>query len=58
MADTLADGVFWLVPLEKAVKQTYAAIKKKRRVAYISKRWFLVAWVLKIAPAWLLKKFL
>ena len=56
MADTLADGVFWLVPLEKAVKQTYAAIKKKRRVAYISKRWFLVAWVLKIAPAWLLKK--
>ena len=56
MADTLADGVFWLVPLEKAVKQTYAAIKNKRRVAYISKRWFLVAWVLKIAPAWLLKK--
>jgi short-subunit dehydrogenase len=52
------DGIFWLVPLEKAVKQIYKAIKKKKRVAYISKRWRLVAWVLKIAPAWFLKKVL
>ena len=56
MAITLEKGVFWLVPLEKAVKQIYTAIKKKKRVAYISKRWQLVAWVLKIAPAWFLKK--
>ncbi len=56
MADTLEDGVFWLVPLEKAVKQIYIAIKKKKRVAYISKRWQLIAWVLKLSPAWLLKK--
>ena len=52
------DAVFWLIPLEKAVKQIYTAIKKKKRVAYVSKRWRLVAWVLKIAPAWLLKKVL
>ncbi|KGL58751.1 SDR family NAD(P)-dependent oxidoreductase [Polaribacter sp. Hel1_85] len=56
MADTLEDGVFWLVPLEKAVKQIYSAIKKKKRVAYVSKRWQLVAWVLKVSPARLLKK--
>ena len=56
MAITLEKGVFWLVPLEKAVKQIYTAIKKKKRVAYISKRWQLVAWVLKIVPAWFLKK--
>ncbi|WP_288956447.1 SDR family NAD(P)-dependent oxidoreductase [uncultured Polaribacter sp.] len=55
-AMAFGDGIFWLVPLEKAVKQIYTAIKKKRRVAYISKRWRLVAWVLKIVPAWLLKK--
>jgi len=55
-AMALGDGVFWLVPLEKAVKQIHTAIKKKKRVAYISKRWRLIAWVLKIAPAWLLKK--
>ena len=58
MAVTLEDGVFWLVPLEKAVKQIYAAIKNKKRVAYISKRWQLIAWILKLAPAWILKKVL
>ena len=51
----LGDGIFWMVPLEKATKQIYLAIKKKKRVAYISKRWRLIAWVLKIVPSWLLK---
>ncbi|NVK52395.1 MAG: SDR family NAD(P)-dependent oxidoreductase [Flavobacteriaceae bacterium] len=55
-AMALGDGIFWLVPLEKAAKQIYSAIKKKKRVAYISKRWALIAVVLKIVPAWLLKK--
>ena len=52
----LGEDVFWMVPLEKAVKQIYIAIKKKKRVAYISKRWRLIAIVLKNVPAWLLKK--
>jgi short-subunit dehydrogenase len=52
----LGEKLFWMVPLEKAAKQIYSAIKKKKRVAYISKRWQLIAWVLKIIPTWLLKK--
>lgn len=52
----LGDDIFWMVPLEKAANQIYTAIKKKKRVAYISKRWRLIAWALKIAPSWLLKK--
>jgi len=52
----LGDQLFWMVPLEKAAIQIYSAIKKKKRVAYISKRWQLIAWVLKIVPAWILKK--
>ncbi|MEQ6123140.1 SDR family NAD(P)-dependent oxidoreductase [Pseudotenacibaculum sp. MALMAid0570] len=55
-AMALGDGIFWMVSLEKATKQIYAAIKKKKRVAYISKRWAIIAFVLKIVPAWLLKK--
>jgi len=55
-AMALGDGIFWMVPLDKAVKQIYKAIKNKKRVAYISKRWKLIALVLKIAPASLLKK--
>ncbi|CAA0209730.1 Short-chain dehydrogenase/reductase SDR [Tenacibaculum maritimum] len=57
-AMALGDGIFWMVPLEKAAKQIYMAIQKKKRVAYISKRWRLIAIVLKNAPAWLLKKVL
>lgn len=55
-AMALGDGIFWLVPLEKAAKQIYSAIQKKKRVAYISKRWVLIAFVLKIVPSWLLRK--
>ena len=55
-AMALGDGIFWMVSLEKATKQIYRAIKKKKRVAYISKRWAIIAFVLKIVPAWLLKK--
>tara|TARA_R110002126_G_scaffold77796_3_gene193935 strand:- start:1234 stop:1956 length:723 start_codon:yes stop_codon:yes gene_type:complete len=54
----LGDQLFWMVPLDRAVKQIYSAIQKKKRVAYISKRWQLIAWVLKAAPAWFLKKVL
>lgn len=49
---------FWMASLEKATKQIYVAIKKKKRKAYITKRWFLVALVLKVVPASLLHKFL
>ena len=57
-AMALGDAIFWMVPLEKASKQIYSAIQNKKRVAYISKRWFLIAVVLKIMPAWVLKKIL
>lgn len=55
-AMALGEGVFWMVPLEKAAQQIFTAIKRKRRVAYISKRWRLIAWVLKLVPTWILKK--
>lgn len=55
-AMALGDEIFWMVPLEKATNQIYRAIQKKKRVAYVSKRWALIAFILKIVPAWLLKK--
>ena len=55
-AMALGDGIFWMVSLEKATKQIFKAIKKKKRVAYISKRWVIIAFILKIVPAWLLRK--
>ena len=50
-------ATFWMAPLEKATKQIYIAIKNKKRKAYITKRWRLIAFVLKIVPTKLLYKF-
>ncbi len=46
-------GLFWIIPLEKAVNQIYDAIKKQKNHVYISKRWRLVGWLLKSIPDWL-----
>ena len=48
---------FWMASLEKGTKQIYSAIKKKKRKAYITKRWRFIALVFKIVPAKLLYKF-
>jgi len=50
------EEVFWLVSKEKAVKQIFSAIEKRKRKVYISKRWTLIALIYKLAPAWFLKK--
>jgi len=44
------NGQFWVVPKEKAAKQIIRAIEKKKRIAYISKRWWLVAQIMKLLP--------
>jgi len=48
---------FWMSSVEKATKQIYIAIKNKKKKAYITKRWRLVAMVLKIVPSSLLYRF-
>jgi short-subunit dehydrogenase len=43
-------GQFWVAPVENAASQIRAAIAAKKRVAYITKRWWLVAFILKRLP--------
>ena len=43
-------GQFWVAPVEKAACQIRAAIAAKKRVAYITKRWWLIALILKRLP--------
>jgi short-subunit dehydrogenase len=52
----LGDGIFWMASTQKACKQIFKAIQKKKRRVYITKRWNLIAWVLKIVPSWLQRK--
>lgn len=44
------EGQFWVAPVEKAAKQIFSAIKSKKRVVYVSKRWWLIAMLLKVIP--------
>ena len=55
--DIITGPTFWMAPLDKAVKQIYSAIKKKKRKAYITKRWRLVAFMMRILPPQILVKF-
>ncbi|RMG31032.1 MAG: SDR family NAD(P)-dependent oxidoreductase [Methanobacteriota archaeon] len=43
-------GMFWVAPVEKAARQIYQAIAKRKRHAYITRRWRLVAWAIKAMP--------
>ncbi|MDR2424710.1 MAG: SDR family NAD(P)-dependent oxidoreductase [Prevotellaceae bacterium] len=44
------ENVFWAAPVEKAAKQIYSAICRKKKTAYITKRWRLVAVLLRLLP--------
>lgn len=41
------EGLFWVQPVEKAARQIYTKIIKKKKVAYVTKRWYIVAFILK-----------
>jgi short-subunit dehydrogenase len=44
------EGLFWVMPVEKTVRQIYKAIISKKKVAYVTKRWQLIATILKRIP--------
>ena len=54
--DMAQGAAFWMASAEKAAKQIFTAIKKKKRRAYITKRWRIIALLLKIIPARVLLK--
>ncbi len=45
------DNLFWVASPEKAAKQIYRAIRKKKRIVYITKRWRIFALLIKLFPA-------
>ena len=49
--------VFWVTSPKQAAQQIFDAIRKQKKHVYVSKRWRLVAWLLKAAPDWLYHKF-
>ena len=50
------DGLFWVMPVEKVARQICTAIQKKKSRAYITKRWHILAIIIKYLPYWLYKR--
>jgi len=55
-AMALGDNLFWVSSKEKAAKQIFSYIKSKKDVGYVSKRWKLIAFALKLVPSWIYKR--
>jgi len=47
------EGLFWVAPPELAAKQIFNSIQKKKKHAYVTKRWRIMAWIMKILPDWM-----
>ena len=47
------EGKFWVATPREAAEQIYDAIKRKKKHSYVTKRWRLIAWLLKIMPDFL-----
>jgi short-subunit dehydrogenase len=50
------EGLFWVASPQKAAKQIFKAILHKKRKAYITRRWTLVAWLFRILPEYFYNK--
>lgn len=44
------DGQFWVSTVEKATNQIFEAIRKKKKIAYVTRRWKLIGVILKRIP--------
>ncbi len=44
------EGLFWVASTEKAARQIYQGIKAKKRVVYITRRWRLIAYLIRSMP--------
>lgn len=51
-----ADKMFWVSSKEKAARQIFLSIQKKKRIIYVSKRWVIIAWILERIPWFIYKR--
>ncbi|WP_449049988.1 SDR family NAD(P)-dependent oxidoreductase [Parapedobacter sp.] len=47
---------FWVAPVDKAARQIYRGLQKRRGVVYVTRRWGFVAWLYRLLPGWLHKR--
>ena len=47
------ENKFWVSTPQKAAMQVFSALKRKKKIAYITKRWILIAFIIKLLPKWI-----
>lgn len=44
------DGLFWVASASEAARQIRDAIRRRKKHVYVTRRWRIVAWLLKSMP--------
>lgn len=52
----MAGGTFWMSSPEKAARQILKAIERKKEIAYISRRWILIATLMRLVPRFIYER--
>ncbi|MDR1416921.1 MAG: SDR family NAD(P)-dependent oxidoreductase [Prevotellaceae bacterium] len=51
------DGsIFWMAPVEKAAGQIISGLGRGKKIIYVTRRWRLVAWALRLLPDFIYKR--
>ncbi len=50
------EGRFWQASVAKASRQIFSAIRSGKKVIYITKRWWLIAMVMKLVPRFIYER--
>ncbi|WP_228850584.1 SDR family NAD(P)-dependent oxidoreductase [Aegicerativicinus sediminis] len=56
-AMTKGKKMIWAASVKKVAKQIFKYIQKKKGYGYVSKRWLLVALIIKVVPTWVRVRF-
>lgn len=48
--------LFWVASPEKAAEQIFSAIRRRKKHVYVTRRWRIVAWLMKATPDWLITR--
>jgi len=51
-----ADKRFWVAPVDVAVRQIIVSVEKRKSLAYVTRRWRLIAWLMRWMPGCLLAR--
>lgn len=44
------EGLFWVMPVDRVCRQILRAVRRRKRVAVVTRRWRIVAWIVRHLP--------